>query len=345
MEEHKFDKLKHITLKNDNTQFCLSNNLGIFNFRLDTMDIVSSSELGEIEKAYLYETNQVVFFGSKGNTKYPPDKIVFYNLEYDDEILSQNFENDIKNFKFLDDILIISFDKELKVYLLEGSNLVEKFTEYISSSHILEAWTNLDNDKNVEKLYISSVNDMDVIIFCRSPQNEWKLDTKITIKFTYSKVQNIFYIKKLNSIFVIDEKGNYLYEYAIDSTTPKKYYYRGYNPTKITSITLLNNNYLAVNSINRTIHIFNLNDERFYVFNLLNFFSEVNTIPRWMKIPYSELKGDTLFQSDFEENGAILVGNEENDELTAIAFNGFAYKLKLDFEQKTYKILMEKKFV
>ena len=86
-------------------------------------------------------------------------------------------------------------------------------------------------------------------------------------------IQNIFYVKGLNQIFISDETAKYIYGFDADTGKKLLCLYRGMKSGYITSVALLNNGkFLAVNNVDRTIHIFDLdiNNNDFSFSNLLN---------------------------------------------------------------------------
>ena len=293
----------------------------------------------------------MIFFGAKNNEDYPKNKLVYYDCDKKVEIFSAKFEEDILGIKILGNFVFVCFKNELRTLYNEDSKLVEKCRDKLDENYpnIFEVWSELDEDEDISKIYISYPSGNKVIINYRDVSN-WESPTTIEFDFK-KKIQNIFYIQKLNYLYVVDENGSNIYEYDVKNPIAKFCYQRGYSqPSKISSITLIHGKYLAVNSSNRNIHIFNtVKSEKSY-FSFQYFFDllgNFETIQRCMKISYNELdssKEGAYFSSCFSEKGAILVGDEEKDELNVIAYNGFFYCLELDFQKYTYKILKKKKY-
>ena len=121
--------------------------------------------------------------------------------------------------------------------------------------------------------------------------------------------------------------------------------YRGNDSGIITSITLLNKKYLAVNNYNKTIHIFDINTKsNNNIYSLIGGFFYGDYISSIIKIKYEELikeKEGESYESDFTRNGAILSSEEDGIYLTIIAYNGYAYKLKINFLKKDYDLILK----
>ena len=56
-------------------------------------------------------------------------------------------------------------------------------------------------------------------------------------------------------------------------------------------------------------------------------------------------KEGQYFKADFEKKGALLVSEDDANELDIIAYNGFAYKIKVNFNDKKYEVLKKESYV
>ena len=121
--------------------------------------------------------------------------------------------------------------------------------------------------------------------------DEWKLGEKRNITSPVNKVQSLFYISKLNQLFISDEKAIYIYGIDVTNGSVKLCLKRGTNPGFITSMTLLNDNFLAINNLNRTIHIFDLdiNNNAFSFSNILYGMFGLQEIYPCIRIYFKEL--------------------------------------------------------
>ena len=147
-----------------------------------------------------------------------------------------------------------------------------------------------------------------------------------------------------------DETAYYIYGFNPDDGKQKLCLYRGKNPGVITSITLLNKNYLAVNNLNRTIHIFNIgeNNNNYNLSSLIGGFFYGNYINPVMRIKYYNIlkeKEGEFYESDFQKKGALLVSEDDGIDLNIIAYNGYAFKLRINFLKKEFDVITKEKFV
>ena len=102
--------------------------------------------------------------------------------------------------------------------------------------------------------------------------NDWRFEKALPITSPVNKIQNLFYVHKLNQIFISDETAKYIYSFDIHDGKIKLCLKRGTSSGFITSIALLNDGkFLAVNNLDRTIHIFDL-DINNNSFSVTNFF-------------------------------------------------------------------------
>ena len=344
-------KINHIVFNNTKTQFCISYNNGIKTFNSgDFQEKYSSTDLGSISfSTIIHELNMVIFVGSENNEIYSNKKIVIYDLINNKDIYSTPFQKEITSLKTIDKYLIIGFKDELKIFSLEKKDTIIPVNEIpLENSDLYEIWDKSENELlSLTKIFLANVLKEGIII-STFVGNEWSLENKKEIKAPITKIQNIFYIKKLNQILIPDETAYYIYGINPDDGKQTLCLYRGKNPGFITSITLLNKNYLAVNNLNRTIHIFDIgnNSNNYNISNMIGNFIYGNYISPTMRIPYDKItkknEGE-FYESDFIKKGAILDSEDEGIELKIIAYNGYGYKLKINFLKKDFEIIAKEK--
>ena len=51
-----------------------------------------------------------------------------------------------------------------------------------------------------------------------------------------------------------------------------------------------------------------------------------------------------FFQSNFAKKGSVLF-SDNDDELIIIAYNGFAFKIKINFKELSYKVVLKEEYV
>ena len=270
--EPEIHRINHISLNKSKTEFCLSYNNGLKTFNLENFKQNNSSNNFEVKLGgisfsdYLPKDDIIIFVGSKLNKIYSNKKVVFFDIVNKKEILSKSFDEEITYIKFVDNYLLISLGKELKIFLYENNELISKYDISISGekSKLFEAWVTKE-ENNVGQiihksstLYIAYVQKNEISIKVLTCEDEFKVNKIQDINTPVTEIQNLFYIKKLNQIFICDEKAIYIYGFDVDTGEVKLCLRRGSNPGFITSMTLLNNNFLAINNKNKTIHIFDL---------------------------------------------------------------------------------------
>ena len=235
-----------------------------------------------------------------------------------------------------------------KEYLTKKETLIPIKEIPLPESDLYEIWDKTENELlSLTKIFLANVLKEGITITTFAG-NEWTLENKKDIKSPTNKIQNIFYIKKINQILLPDETAYYIYGINPDDGIQMLCLYRGKNPGFITSISLLNKNYLAVNNLNRTIHIFDIgnNSNNYNISNMIGNFIYGNYISPTMRIPYDKItkknEGE-FYESDFIKKGAILDSEDEGIELKIIAYNGYAYKLKINFLKKDFEIILKEK--
>lgn len=346
-------KINHLVFNESKSQFCLSYNNGIKTFETEEFKgKYNSDEIGSISFAALFkELNMVIFVGSESNEIYNSKKVVIYDMLTKKNIYSTPFQNEIKNLKIINKFLIIGFETELKVFSLEKKDILIPIKEIpLPESELYEIWDKSSNEIiSLSKIILAYPFQKEICINSFIG-NEWNLERKDDIKSPCQKIQNIFYINKLNYIFVPDETAYYIYGISLDDGKQKLCLYRGKNPGIITSMTLLNKNYLAANNINRTIHIFDIaenSNNNYNISSLIGGFIYGNYISPYMRIKYNDLVQDKegeFYQLDFQKNGALLSSEDDGIDLNIIAYNGFAYKIKINFLKRNFDLIQKEKY-
>ena len=342
-------KISQISVNNKKSEFCFCCNSGIKKFNIENFEEIYSSDnlefkLGSISLSiYLEKDNIVIFVGSKYNKDYPEKKIVFFDTAKNIEIFSQSFEKEITNVKFVNNFLYLCFDQDLKLYSYNNNSLELKDEYTLSNEYknLFEVWETNEEDG---KIFLAYPYKKELIILSNTIK-DWKLDNKLNIASPVNKVQNLFYIKKLNQLFICDESAIYIYGFDVNDGKVKLCLRRGSNPGFITSMTLLNKNFLAIMNKNKTIHIFDLdiNNNAFSFSNIVySMVYGLQEIYPCIRIYFKDLiegKEGEFVQKDFNSKGAMLISEEGNQELNVIAYNGFAYKIKVNFKEYKYELL------
>ena len=345
-------KINQLSFNNSKTQFCLCFNNGIKNYSTDNFSTIYCSDaIGNISQgALIHELNMVVFVGSKDNEEFNAKKLVIYDLIKRKTIYSTTFLTEILSLKTVDKYLIVGFEYELKIFSLEKTDNLLPINEIpLPNYDLYELWGKTTNDiVSLTELYLVYLTEKKIILNTLTGF-DLKKDKEIEIKSPASKIQNFFYVEKLNQIFIPDETAYYIYSINPDDGKQVFCLYRGKNPGYITSITLLNKNYLAVNNINRKIHIFDLseNTSNYNIKHLIGGYIYGNYISPFLRIPYDKIikkKEEVEFYNfDFQKKGAILASESDGIELKIIAYNGYAYKIKINFLKKEFEVTCRKK--
>ena len=345
-------KINHLSLNDSKSQFCLCYNNGIRTFSTENfLEKYCSDNLGSISLANLvHELNMVVFVGSESNDLYSSKKIVIYDLITQKSIYSTRFQSEIKNLNIINKYLFIGFESEIKIFSLEKKDTIIPIKEIpLPECDKYEIWDKSSNKIISLTKICLAYPFKDEICINSFIGNELNLERKKDIKSPSKKIQNIFYIKKLNYFFTPDETAYYIYGFDSDEGKQKICLYRGKSPGIITSITLLNKNYLALNNLNRTIHIFNIgeNTNNYNLGNLIGGFFYGSYISPFMRIKYFNImkeKEGEFYESDFQKKGALLSSEDDGIDLNIISYNGYAIKLRINFLKKEFEIIEKEKY-
>ena len=353
--QDKIYKINRITLDEQNQEFCLSHDHGIKTFSLEDFQEKETSDnfelkLGSIALAQLFPgyDNLVVFIGTQKNTDFPPNNLVFFDIKNKKNIFQKTFNEEITNFKCVSNFIFIAFGKSLIIFYYDKTkNTLEQKEEHeIEKSSLFECWA----DYQENKLYLAFPLKQELVIYFYTII-EWSYGNRMNIKSPVKTIQNIFYVDKLKQIFISDESAIYIYGFDIDDGKTKLCLKRGDRPGFITSVTLLNEGkFLAINNLDRTIHIFDLDPKNnaFSFMNVVNnYFYGIQELYPKIRIKYKDIlenEEGLFYKNDFSEKGAMLYSNND-DELNIVAYNGFAFKIKINFQEASYKSSLKVEYV
>ena len=335
MEEEIY-KINELSINQEKTEFCLCYNNGLKTFDLETFEENNSSnnfqfKLGSISLSILTpQENTVIFVGSQYNKDYPNNKIVFFDINDKKELFSKSFDKEITNIKYVNNFLYICFGVDLKIYSYDNNTLELKDEYTLSEEYInlFEVWETKEANNLITKIFLAYPYKKQLIILFNTA-DDWKLGNKNNIDSPVNKIQNLFFIKKLNQLFIADENGIYIYGFDVDDGSTKICLRRGSNPGVITSITFLNNNAFSFSNI---------------VYNLVYGMQEIYPC---LRIYYKDIivgKEGEYNKSDFDKKGALLVSEDNGNELNVISYNGYAYKISINFKELKYKVIKKQKY-
>ena len=343
-------KINQIVFNDSKTQFGIAYNNGIKTFNTEDFKIkYSSNPLGNISlMTIVHELNIVVFVGSEINELYDTKKIVIYDLINQKDIYSTRFQKEITRIDTINKFLVIGFQNELKIFSLEKKDTIIPINEITLESDIYEYWSDSSNEFSLTKIFLAnfSPNDVSLSLFIG---NYWNFDRPKIFKLPISKIQNIFFIKKMNQIIIPDETAYYIYGFNVDDGKQTLCLYRGKNPGVITSVVLLNKSFLAINNLNRKIYIYDIigNSNNYNIGNFIGGLIYGEYISAFMIIPYEKIIKENegeFYASDFQKKGSILSCEEDGIELKIFSYNGNAYKLRINFIKKEFDIINKEKY-
>jgi hypothetical protein len=303
-----------------------------------------------------YELNLIAFVGSANNQKFHNKKLVLWDNDKKKAVQMTQFKSPIVNIKVIKRVIFIATKEEINICIFnENFNVVEIISKVnIDFSSSFDIWIS-----NNSTYFLASVFNKSYIKITATYDNCSKSEELKTIdtEFYDFPIQNIFYNDKINMLFVVDGNGSYIKGYNSNDFSQVCNFYRGQSFAFVSSICVIKNNYLAVSSSNRTIHIFeisynngnsnnNISNSNSYSYfgKLFNFFKNPFSLNKSIvKIRLNEITEKeeemSIFDSDFKSKGLILLYDDENDHLICLGYNGIIYYVKFDADNKSYKII------
>ena len=339
-------KINKLEFNESNSQFCLAYNDGIKSYSTDTFkEMYKCNTLGAVSLAVLFrELSIAIFVGTENNELFNNKKVCIYDLINQKLVLTSSFLNEIISLKTVDKYLVVGFKGELKIFSLEKRDTITPVNEIsLPESDIHEVWSITTNDiLSITKIKFAYIFQKEICINSFM-SNDWNNNTKLDFKIPIDKGQNLFYIQKLNQILIPDETARYIYGFDVETGKQTLLLYRGEHPGVVTSVTMINKNYLALNNIHRKIYIYDLGlSQGVKMIDWISSYFYGNYIKAIMKISYDEIikdKEGDFYKSDFLKKGSILSGEEEGIHLRVISYNGYAYKIKIGFLKKEYELV------
>jgi hypothetical protein len=339
-------KINKLEFNESNSQFCLAYNDGIKSYSTDTFkEMYKCNTLGAVSLAVLFrELSIAIFVGTENNELFNNKKVCIYDLINQKLVLTSSFLNEIISLKTVDKYLVVGFKGELKIFSLEKRDTITPVNEIsLPESDIHEVWSITTNDiLSITKIKFAYIFQKEICINSFM-SNDWNNNTKLDFKIPIDKGQNLFYIQKLNQILIPDETARYIYGFDVETGKQTLLLYRGEHPGVVTSVTMINKNYLALNNINRKIYIYDLGlSQGVKMIDWISSYFYGNYMKAIMKISYDEIikdKEGDFYKSDFLKKGSILSGEGEGIHLRVISYNGYAYKLKIGFLKKEYELV------
>ena len=339
-------KINKLEFNESNSQFCLAYNDGIKSYSTDTFkEMYKCNTLGAVSLAVLFrELSIAIFVGTENNELFNNKKVCIYDLINQKLVLTSSFLNEIISLKTVDKYLVVGFKGELKIFSLEKRDTITPVNEIsLPESDIHEVWSITTNDiLSITKIKFAYIFQKEICINSFL-SNDWNNNTKLDFKIPIDKGQNLFYIQKLNQILIPDETARYIYGFDVETGKQTLLLYRGEHPGVVTSVTMINKNYLALNNINRKIYIYDLGlSQGVKMIDWISSYFYGNYIKAIIKISYDEIikdKEGDFYKSDFLKKGSILSGEEEGIHLRVISYNGYAYKIKIGFLKKEYELV------
>ena len=339
-------KINKLEFNESNSQFCLAYNDGIKSYSTDTFkEMYKCNTLGAVSLAVLFrELSIAIFVGTENNELFNNKKVCIYDLINQKLVLTSSFLNEIISLKTVDKYLVVGFKGELKIFSLEKRDTITPVNEIsLPESDIHEVWSITTNDiLSITKIKFAYIFQKEICINSFL-SNDWNNNTKLDFKIPIDKGQNLFYIQKLNQILIPDETARYIYGFDVETGKQTLLLYRGEHPGVVTSVTMINKNYLALNNINRKIYIYDLGlSQGVKMIDWISSYFYGNYMKAIMKISYDEIikdKEGDFYKSDFLKKGSILSGEEEGIHLRVISYNGYAYKIKIGFLKKEYELV------
>lgn len=134
-----------------------------------------------------------------------------------------------------------------------------------------------------------------------------------SIMFSSDKREGSSFTQSEAFLLVADKCGKNINIYSYRDFSLLNTFYRGSSSAILSGFCMIDNNYMAVSSSNKTIHIFNITTK---ISQSTSFFGITTSIFSQLKGNRSEVKialclENTFFDTDFNRKGCILIQNDK----------------------------------
>jgi hypothetical protein len=354
-------KINEILLNQNKKKLSIAYNSGIIIYSLNDFEMLSISNdsdynFGNISHcSMIYNSSTVVFTGSKNNTKYNNNQVVFYDLDAKKEINSLSLKEEIRSINVLFSFLIISTENSIQVFSFKEESYIPLIgtIDFENKNKQLPFLVFTSENNEVTRIHICLVSQKDNEIAINSFfSNDFVFEKKENITLVnFNGIQRMFHLKEHNLLLVVETNGQYFS--GIDITTKERKYefYRGTTSGNIIDACELTNDHIAVVNMIKTIHIFKLKEKSGGILSyLIPNFIYSSYIYSSIKIKLSDIiKNEDLlyYKENFEKKGLIIFNNNNNNEqeLVIVGYHGYFYRLKLDYENLKYIITESSSFI
>lgn len=354
-------KINEILLNQNKKKLSIAYNSGIIIYSLNDFEMLSISNdsdynFGNISHcSMIYNSSTVVFTGSKNNTKYNNNQVVFYDLDAKKEINSLSLKEEIRSINVLFSFLIISTENSIQVFSFKEESYIPLIgtIDFENKNKQLPFLVFTSENNEVTRIHICLVFQKDNEIAINSFfSNDFVFEKKENITLVnFNGIQRMFHLKEHNLLLVVETNGQYFS--GIDITTKERKYefYRGTTSGNIIDACELTNDHIAVVNMIKTIHIFKLKEKSGGILSyLIPNFIYSSYIYSSIKIKLSDIiKNEDLlyYKENFEKKGLIIFNNNNDNEqeLVIVGYHGYFYRLKLDYENLKYIITESSSFI
>lgn len=371
-------KIYQMSLSQDNTRALFCTNKGIHTFRIsDLSPIVSCSQMGPVKMACCtYSETDVFFVGSEDNEEYNERTIVLYDLKDEDSLFLKSFSRKITDIKTCNKFIFIRINKDKGSGDKEGESNKSVIHVFLCTNNYLSTVKDINlseegneyfnvfpyEEDHTSKIGLVIVKGKSMEISTIDNQTQ-QTESKGSFELPFEGAQIVQHFKEKNDLlFIVDGEGKYIYSYDMKTKEIVNTFFRGQVPGKITSLILLEGNYIAISNLAHSIHIFDLN-EKVVKKEEQSWFGwgtglvkkavkgvtglEMNYPKSILEIFYSKIIKDeenVYFKTSFLENGCLLVGIDQCN-FRVLAYNGYGYKLRFVKLNKNYQFLESKEII
>lgn len=360
--------INEIRLNQPKSQLSLSYNNGINIYSTSDFRMLYTSneydfKLGNIAHcAMIYNTSTVAFIGSSDNTTYNNYKVVLYDLNSKSEINSIPFNSALTSIDIAFTYLIISTANDVQIHSFKDE-------QNIYLVHTIEL--NINNKQHQQQrccpfiVWTTTQEDVDKVNICTftHKNNEMRIHSFFSSEFVYDKeeliaitafndIERMFYIKEHKMLLAIERNGQRFSGVNVEHKETQYIFYRGASTGDITDACGLNDNHIAIVNMKKTIHIYKIEYTKGgYLSYIIPSFLSTNYIYSFIKIRLSDVilnEENAFFKYSYDKHGCVIFNslyNNNNNELIIIGYNGYVYKVKLDFINAKYNVVKRDKFV